>query len=80
MKYAIGFLLGAAVGALVALLFAPSAGEELRANIKSQADTQYARLQDKWQEGMQEMQTRMDRMTNDERAMLSQSEETAQPA
>ena len=44
MKYAMSFLIGAAVGAAVALLFAPSSGEELRMNIKTQADTQVARL------------------------------------
>jgi gas vesicle protein len=55
MKYALSFLLGAAMGAAVALLFAPSSGEELRTNIKTQADTQYARLQDEYQKGMQEM-------------------------
>ena len=65
MKYGLGFLLGAVVGAAVALLYAPSTGEEFRTNIKSQVDTQYARLQDEWQKGMQEMQTRMDKMTSD---------------
>jgi gas vesicle protein len=40
MKYALSFLLGTAMGAAVALLFAPSSGEELRTNIKTQADTQ----------------------------------------
>ncbi len=80
MKYALGFLLGAVVGAAVALLYAPSTGEELRANIKSQANTQYAGLQDKWQTGMQEMQTRMDKMTSDTQAMMSRSKETDKPA
>lgn len=76
MKYALSFLLGAVVGAAVALLFAPSSGDELRANIKSQADTQYARLQDQYQKGMQEMQTRMDKMSSDLQTMTSRSKET----
>ena len=46
LKYGLSFLFGAAFGAAVALLYAPSSGEELRTNIKTQADTQYARLQD----------------------------------
>jgi len=79
MKYALSFvlgtLLGAAIGSIVALLFAPSSGEELRANIKSQADTQYARLQDQWQKGMNEMQTRMDKMSSDLQAVTSRSKE-----
>ncbi len=71
MKYALSFGLGALFGALVALLFAPSSGEELRMNIKTQADTQYARLQDEWQKGMNEMQTRMDKMSSDLQTMTS---------
>jgi gas vesicle protein len=80
MKLALGFLLGAVAGAAVALLYAPSTGEDLRADIKSQADTQYARLQDEWQKGMQEIQTRMDKMTSDMQAMTSDSKEVGEPA
>lgn len=80
MKYSLSFLLGAFVGAAVALLLAPSSGEELRANIKSQADTQYARMQDQWQKGMQEMQTRMDKMSSDLKAMSHRVEETEETA
>lgn len=84
MKYAIGFilgtLLGTAIGSIVALLFAPSSGEELRANIKTQADTQYARLQDQWQKGTTEMQTRMDKMSSDLQAMTSRSKEADKAA
>lgn len=80
MKYALSFLLGAVVGASLALLFAPSSGEELRSNIKSQADAQYARMQDQWQKGMQEMQTRMDKMSSDLQAMASRSTETGESA
>ncbi len=65
MKYALGFLFGAVFGAAVALLFAPSSGEELRSNIRNQADTQYTRLQDEYQKGMQEMRNRMDKLRSD---------------
>ncbi len=80
MKYALSFLLGAVVGAAVALLIAPSSGEELRANIKTQADTQYASLQDEYQKGMQEMHTRMDKMSSDMQAMTSKVKDTGKPA
>ena len=80
MKYVLSFLLGATVGAVVALLFAPYSGEELRTNIKTQADTQYARLQEEWQKGMHEMQTRMDKMGSDLQALSSKSKETGKPA
>jgi gas vesicle protein len=80
MKYALSFLFGAVFGASVALLFAPSSGEELRANIKNQADTQYAKLQDEWQKGMQDMQTRMDKMSSDLQAMTSKVKESGKTA
>lgn len=60
-----GLILGAVGGAAVALLYAPSSGKELRANIKTQADTQYAKLQEEWQKGMQEMHDRMDKISGD---------------
>jgi len=80
MKFAISFVLGAAVGAAVALLFAPSSGKELRTNIKTQADSQYARVQDELQKGMQGLQARMDKMSSDLQAMSKPSKETGEPA
>ncbi len=80
MKYALSFLLGAVVGAAVALLYAPSTGEELRMNIKTQADTQYARLQDEYQKGLQEMQSRMDKMSGELQAMTSKVKESGKSA
>ena len=76
ITFALGTLLGALIGSALALLFAPSSGEELRANIKTQADTQYARLQDQYQKGMNELQTRMDKMSSELQAMTSRSKET----
>jgi len=76
MKYAIGFVMGALVGAIVALLFAPSSGKELRSNIKSQADVQYAQLQNEWQKGMQEIKSRIDKLTGDLQAVSNEIEQT----
>ena len=73
MKYSLSFLFGALVGAAVALLLAPSSGEELRANIKTQADTEYAKLQSEYQKGMQEMHDRMDKMSSELQSMSSRS-------
>ncbi len=79
MKYIFSFILGTTFGALggaiVALLFAPSSGEELRSNIKTKADAEYAILQDQWQKGMQELQTRMDKMSGDLQKLKSGSKE-----
>lgn len=65
MKFVLSFLLGAMTGAALALMFAPSSGEELRANIKTQADTQYAKLQDEYQKGMQELHARLDKLNSE---------------
>jgi gas vesicle protein len=84
MKYGfifvLGTLFGALIGAGVALLYAPSSGEELRANIKTQVDTQYARLQDEYEKGIQQVQSRMDKMSSDLAAMTSRPKETDTPA
>jgi gas vesicle protein len=80
ITFALGTLFGALIGGAVALLFAPSSGEELRANIKTQADTQYAKLQDQYQKGMTELQTRMDKMSSDVQALASRTKETEKPA
>jgi gas vesicle protein len=80
MKYAAGFIMGALAGAVVALLFAPSSGEELRSNIKSQADAQYAKLQDEWQKGMQEIKARMDKLSGDLESVSSEIKEAGKAA
>ena len=80
MKYSLSFLFGALVGAAVALLLAPSSGEELRANIKTQADTQYAKLQDDWQKGMSEPQIRMDKMSGELQTISNKVKETGKTA
>jgi gas vesicle protein len=75
MKYVSIFMIGALIGGLVGLLFAPSSGEELRMNIKTRANSEYEKLQSEMQKGMQEMRTRMDKMGGDVQAAASQVEE-----
>jgi len=83
MKYVLSFLLGTIfgvlAGAIIALLFAPSSGEELRGSIKASADANYAKLQEGYQKSMQGMQTRMDKMSSDLQAMTSRSQATDKP-
>jgi gas vesicle protein len=83
MKYAIGFglgtLFGGLIGASVALLFAPSSGEELRTNIKTRADAEYVKLQEDWQKGREEMQARMDKMSTELQRLANRSKETSEP-
>jgi len=80
VKYALGFVLGAIVGAAAGLLYAPSSGADLRSEIKTQADTQYAKLQDEWQKGMQEVQNRLDKVNSQVQAVADQSATTDIPA
>jgi gas vesicle protein len=80
LSFLIGTLVGGVIGAVTALLFAPSSGEELRENIKTQADTQYVKLQGEWEKGKQEMQTRIDKMSNDLQALSNRSKEIDEKA
>jgi len=78
--FLIGAVFGAIIGSVVALLFAPSSGTELRENIKTRTDTQYARLQDEYQKGLQQVQGRMDKLSNDLQAVSNRSKEADKPA
>ena len=81
MKYALSFFVGALVGSLIALLFAPSSGKDLRSNIKTRADSGYAKLQDGWQKGMQELHTQMERMGGGTQELANQTiQESGNPA
>ena len=65
MKFIASFLLGAAIGAIAALLFAPSSGTELRSNIKTQTDVQAARAREEWQKGVQGLQERVNKVNRE---------------
>ena len=47
MKYLVSFLGGALVGAVIALLFAPSSGTELRAKLQTGAEAEVAESGDR---------------------------------
>ena len=75
MKGIFYFLLGASVGAVIALLFAPQSGEELRANIQSTADKNWQAIQAEWQTGMEKVQANLDQLQSDlKRAQQTQKE------
>lgn len=46
--FATGLFIGAAIGAVVALLYAPKSGEETRQNLKDLADEQKDNLKNQW--------------------------------
>ena len=65
MKEIFYFLLGASVGAVVALLFAPQSGEETRAKIQSAAEENWQAIQAEWQAGMERIQEHLDQTKSD---------------
>jgi len=70
MKDMFFFLLGAAVGAIFALLFAPQSGEDLRANIQSTAEKDWHKLQAEWKTGMEKTNASLDQMQSDLKKVL----------
>ena len=75
MKEIVYFVLGAAVGATVALLFAPKSGAELRADLQATAEKDLSRLQADWQATMAKTNERLDQMQADLKQALQQAQE-----
>ena len=69
MKELIIFTAGVAVGAGVALLFAPESGEELRADIRAKADEELPRLR----AGLDKTNERLNKMEIDLKQALKRS-------
>ena len=65
MKDVFYLLLGAAIGAIIALLFAPESGQELRADIRSTADKDLHKVQAEWQTALAKTHQRLDQMQAD---------------
>ena len=62
MKLAIGFLGGVIAGAVAALLFAPTTGQELRKQLADEASTQWETANSQLQKSMDNMQDQMSRL------------------
>ena len=52
----VSFLAGAFVGSVVALLYAPKSGEELRTQIRAEADATVKRASTEWNKAVQDIQ------------------------
>lgn len=76
MKFLSGLLAGALIGAGVALLFAPEKGDDLRARLRTEAENEYHRMQEKMQNGMTQLQDQMDKLSSDVQSMTNRSKET----
>jgi gas vesicle protein len=68
------FLLGAVVGATLALLFAPASGQELRANLQATAEKDAAKLQAEWQAAMAKTNEQLDQMQAELKQALQRTE------
>ena len=75
MKEIVYFVLGAAVGATVAILFAPKSGAELRADIQATAEKDLSKLQADWQAAMARTNEQLDKMQADLKRALQQAED-----
>ena len=75
MKEIVYFVLGAAVGATFALLFAPKSGAELRADLQATAEKDLSRLQADWQATMAKTNERLDQMQADLKRALRQAQD-----
>ena len=74
MKDVFYLLLGAAIGAIIALLFAPESGQELRADIRSTADKDLGKVQAEWQTALAKTHQRLDQMQADLNTALSRTQ------
>jgi gas vesicle protein len=74
MKDIFNFLLGAVVGAIFALLFAPQSGEELRANIQTTAEKDWQNLQSQWQAEMEKIHARLDQLQAQAKGTLEEAD------
>jgi gas vesicle protein len=75
MKQIVFFLLGAAVGAVAALMFAPASGAELRAQIQTAAEKDLSLLQSGWQKGLQKTNEKLDKLQADVKQALHQAQD-----
>jgi gas vesicle protein len=74
MKDIFNFLLGAMVGAIFALLFAPQSGEELRANIQTTAEKDWQSLQVQWQAEMEKIHARLNEIQAQTKGTLEEAD------
>jgi gas vesicle protein len=74
MKEIVYFLLGAVMGATLALLFAPESGKDLRANIQSTAEKDAAKLQAEWKAAMAKTNEQLDQMQAELKQALQRAE------
>lgn len=73
MKYISGFFVGMLVGVAVGFLFAPTSGEELRAQIQQEAEKEMQKVEAEWRKRLQQIQTSIDETRSEMKEMISKS-------
>ena len=74
MKYFSGFFMGILVGVGIGLLFAPSSGEELRAQIQQEAEIELKKLEVEWRRRLQQVQKSIEETRNEVKAMAQKDD------
>lgn len=64
MNTVLGFMLGGAIGAALALLYAPSSGEETRRRIRESADKARMRTREGYEAALDEIEERLEALKN----------------
>ena len=62
MAFTFGAIMGGVIGALVALLMAPSSGEELQASIKKQVEDIQSEIKEAAQKKREELEQQLDEL------------------
>jgi gas vesicle protein len=80
LNFFAGMIVGAVLGAVTTLLYAPQSGAELRANLQEQANAERQRLQTLYEKQLGELQSQVDKVQKDVQSLLEQTEQTAETA
>jgi gas vesicle protein len=73
MKYLVSFLAGALAGAVVALLFAPSSGTELRKKLQTEAETELKKAEAEWKKATTELNQKLEDTRTEFKTFVEQS-------
>ena len=74
MKEILFFLVGLALGAIGGLMLAPKSGQELRGDIQQRANVDMQKLQQSYEQGMAEMNKKLEQV----QAQLKKSQESGE--
>jgi gas vesicle protein len=80
LNFIAGMIVGAVLGAVTTLLYAPQSGAELRANLQEQANAERQQLQTFYEKQLGELQSQVDKVQKDVQSLLEQTKQTAETA